>query len=296
MKDLGHLTEQARNALKLPTEERIAYTLDDHWVGYSRAKEILDAIEDLMKHPPTLRMPNMLLVGASGNGKSTIIAHFRRRNPVQSRAEGGTLIPVVVMEMPSEPSESRFWTELLLALSIADRDSDPVQRKKNQALSILRYVGCRLVVIDEFHNLLFGHQRQQRHFLGVLKSLSNELKLPIVTVGTREAIRALHTDTQLSSRFEVKGLPKWRLDRDFLRLLSSFEALLPLPEPSGLTEQDMAIRLHNMCGGTIGALSRILKRSAVAAIRQDRPRIDARTLDEIEWVKLSDYREQADAL
>jgi hypothetical protein len=292
----AHVEPQVAAALSLSAEERVAYAQQDRWIGYSRAQEALRALSDLLNHPRTLRMPNILLVGQSGNGKSTIIDKFRELHPVTMQEGGEALAPVVVMGMPSEPSETRFWTELLLALKIAHRDSDPVQRKKNQAHSVLTYVRCQMLVIDEIHNVLYGHARLQRHFLGVLKNLSNDLKLPIVTVGTRDAIRALHTDTQLSSRFEPFGLPRWQLNAEFLRLLASFERLLPLSEPSDLASRELAIKLHNMSSGTIGGLARVLKRATVDAIRNRRERIELKRLDEIEWVKVADYGNQANAL
>lgn len=296
MKDLAHLSPEAQRALGLPLPEREAFTQAEHWIGYTQARRALDMLDDLMNHPPTSRMPNLLLVGHSGNGKSTVVKRFREQNAIMAGPEGEAVIPVAVMEMPTQPDESRFWTELLLALAIAHRDTDPVQRKKNQALSILRYVNCRMLVIDEVHNVLSGHLRQQRHFLTVLKNLSNELKLPIAAVGTREAIRTLHTDTQLSSRFEVLGLPRWQLDQEFRRLLASVERHLPLPEPSNLAEREMAIKLHGMCGQTIGGLTRLLKRAALHAMRQGKGRIDLRTLEEINWVRLENYGTQADTL
>lgn len=293
MKNLEHLEADVMRAVTLPLDERIEYALQDRWIGYSRAHQALQTLADLLAHPRNLRMPNLLLVGESGNGKSTIAAKFKEQHPVTVQPGGEALAPVLSMEMPSEPNETRFWTELLLALNIAHRDTDHVQRKKDQAVSVLSYVGCRMLVIDEIHNVLYGHARQQRHFLGVLKNLSNDLKLPIVAVGTRDAIRALHTDTQLSSRFEAFGLPRWKLDREFLRLLASFERLLPLSAPSDLASRDLAIKLHGMCGGTIGGLNRVLRRATVHAIRDGRERIDAKVLDQIEWVKLTDYGKQA---
>ncbi len=297
MKDFAHLAPELHPCVMLPTPERVMAAQEFRWIGYSRAQQALQTLSDLLMHPKSLRMPNLLLVGESGNGKSTIIGEFRRQHPMRIHSGGDPSVPVVVMEMPSEPSESRFWTELLLALKIAHRDTDPVQRKKNQAISMLTYVGCRMLVIDEIHNVLFGHARNQRHFLGVLKNLSNDLRLPIVAIGTREAIRTLHTDTQLSSRFEAFGLPKWTLNLDYRRLLASFERLLPLAEPSGLdSNRDLAIKLHNMSGGTIGGMAKVLQRSTVHAIRSGRERIDASTLDAIDWVRLTDYGKQAELL
>lgn len=296
MSDFHHLEPSVRFAMSFSTEDRIAFAQQDRWIGYSKAQDALGALSDLLMHPRTLRMPNLLLVGESGNGKTTIMEKFRELHPVLSQPSGEPLIPVVLMGMPSEPVEARFWTELLLALKIAHRDSDPVQRKKNQAHSILTYVQCRMLVIDEIHNILYGHARQQRHFLGVLKNLSNDLKLPIVTIGTRDAIRALHTDTQLSSRFEPFGLPRWELNTEFLRLLASFERLLPLAQPSELIGRELAIKLHGMSGGTIGGLSRILKRATIQAIRDRSERITLKSLNQIDWIKLSDYGRQAQAL
>ncbi|QID19361.1 AAA family ATPase [Nitrogeniibacter mangrovi] len=296
MAHFDHLDPSVHSAMLLPTEERIEFAMQDRWIGYTRAHEALDTLEDLLIHPRTHRMPNLLLVGESGNGKSTVVEKFCERHPVIQQPAGDPVLPVAIMNMPSEPVETRFWTELLLALKIAHRDSDPVQRKKNQAHSVLTYVQCRMLVIDEIHNLLYGHARQQRHFLGVLKNLSNDLRLPIVAVGTRDAIRALHTDTQLSSRFEAFGLPRWQLDKDFLRLLASFERILPLVHPSNLIERELAIKLHGMCGGTIGSLARILKRAAIHAIRDRSDKITTKTLEQIGWVKLTEYGKQAEAL
>ncbi|CAI3805459.1 TniB family NTP-binding protein [Rheinheimera sp. MM224] len=296
MSQFEHLEPIVWNAMTLPMEERIAFAHQDRWIGYTRAQEAINTLSDLLSHPRTVRMPNLLLVGESGNGKTTIIDRFRELHPVTAAGGGEPLMPVVVMGMPSEPNESRFWTELLLALRIAHRDSDPVQRKKNQAHSILTYVRCKMLVIDEIHNVLYGHARQQRQFLGVLKNLSNDLKLPIVSVGTRDAIRALHTDPQLSSRFEPFGLPRWQLNAEFLRLLASFERLLPLANPSNLIDRDIAIKLHGMSGGTIGGLSRILKRATAQSIRDRSERITLKTINQIDWVKLSDYGKQAQLL
>lgn len=66
----------------------------------------------------------------------------------------------------------------------------------------------------------------QRHFLNVLKHLSNELQIPITAIGTHDAFNAVHTDPQLANRFEPALLPRWTMGNDYLRLLASFEVSL----------------------------------------------------------------------
>src|SRR5690242_19714795 len=115
MSELDHLEPSVRGAMSLLAEERIAFAQQDRWIGYTKAQEALRSLSDLLSHPRTLRMPNLLLVGESGNGKTTIIEKFREFHPVVPQPGGEPLMPVVVMGMPSEPVEARFWTELLLA-------------------------------------------------------------------------------------------------------------------------------------------------------------------------------------
>lgn len=291
-----HLHPELRPTLTLPVEERLSIIRKGPWINYPRANQVLTKLDDLMRQPRKHRMLNMLLVGASGNGKTTLIERFEASHPVHSTEDGDTRVPVVVMDMPSEPSESRFWSALLAALMIAHRETDPVQRKQNQAVEILSYVRAQVLVIDEIHNLLHGTALKQRHFLAVLKNLSNQLKLPIVCAGIREAIRALHTDTQLSSRFEAVGLKRWKLDKEFLRLLAGFESLTPLAERSRLATPEFAPRIHAMSEGTIGGVSEVIKRCAVKALRDGREKIEPKDLDDIDWVRLTDYGRQAEAL
>nr|WP_286383960.1 TniB family NTP-binding protein [Acinetobacter sp. 226-4] len=74
--------------------------------------------------------------------------------------------------------------------------------------------------------------------MNAFKTLSNELSLNIIGVGTREASLILHTDAQYASRFDILDLPVWKLNKDFLRLLLSYVRLLLLKKPSNLTSQE----------------------------------------------------------
>lgn len=47
----------------------------------------------------------------------------------------------------------------------------------------------------------------------------------IVGVGIKDAYRAIQTDAQLANRFEPAVLPRWELNKDFMRLLMSFERM-----------------------------------------------------------------------
>ncbi len=56
----------------------------DRWIGYSRATAALERLETLYTWPGKQRMPNLLLIGPTNNGKSMIIEKFRRLHPPTS--------------------------------------------------------------------------------------------------------------------------------------------------------------------------------------------------------------------
>ena len=100
------------------------------------------------------------------------------------------------------------------------------------------------------------------------------MQIPIVGVGTINAIRAVHTDRQMGNRFEPIGLPRWEMNRAHQTLLISFERRLPLRVPSGLAQPVLAARLLALSDGTVGELSLLLTAAATKAIRSGRERID----------------------
>ena len=112
----------------------------------------------------------------------------------------------------------------------------------------------------------------------MLKNLSNELQLSIVGVGTKDAVQILHTDPQHASRFDVISLPKWSLDIDFLKLLASFEKLIPLKQPSNLKEKEMSSLLFEICNGNLGDLSKLLITCAKDAITSGEEKITYETI------------------
>lgn len=293
---LSHLLPEVAALIGRPVEERIWFARQDKWIGYARANEVLAAMRDLMDQPQQRRRRGMLLAGRANNGKSTLLAQFRDEHPVTMRESGEAACPVVTMEMPTKADESQFWSKLLVALGIPHRDNDPVLRKKNQAIAVLAHVECRAIVIDEVHNVLLGHAAQQRQLLAVLKALVNELWLPLVVAGTPDAIRAVSTDAQLSTRFKAFGLPRWELNREFLQLLASYEAVLPLAEPSGLASREIAMKVFELSSGTIGGVVDTLKDAATLALREGGERIDAALLKRLDTVTVADYGRQADRL
>ena len=277
--DVSHLHPVSQPVALLPDAERIAHIRADRWIGYTKAQKALAKLEDLFTQPQRQRMPNLLLIGPTNNGKSMIIEKFRRAHPLELvESSAHETIPLLIMQMPSDPSITRFYTMLLTALHAPLRPRARVAELEALALKILRVTAVRMLVIDELHNMLAGSGTMQREFLNLLRFLGNELRIPIVGVGTREAYLAIRSDDQLENRFEPFILPVWREGKEFMALLASFAVSFPLRRPSDLQNTELARSILARTEGTIGEISTLLTQAAIAAVESGEEAITAKTL------------------
>ena len=113
--DFPHLTPSAQRSVQLSLAERIRHIRAGRWIGYPRAVAAVKHLEELFQWPAKQRMPNILIIGPTNNGKSMIIEKFQRQHPPVSSADQEH-IPVLCVQMPAEPSSFRFHTVLLAAL------------------------------------------------------------------------------------------------------------------------------------------------------------------------------------
>ena len=265
--DLDHLLPTVRPTALLPASERIQRVRAERWIGYPKAHEALAKLEQLFTHPTRQRMPNLLLVGPTNNGKTMLIEKFRRLHPSVLMADSDTEdLPIVCVQMPSEPTVTRFYALLLYSMHAPPRPRARVDVLETLVLRIMQNTGVRMLVIDELHNILAGSATRQREFLALLRFLGNELRIPIVGVGTKEAYLAIRSDDQLENRFEPFVLPRWQENQELASLLASFLAVLPLRRRSDEAISSLLRYILDKTEGTIGEMATLLMRAAVLAI------------------------------
>jgi len=289
---LDHLCAEARNALELPSSERIAFAREDRWVGYGRAQQILRHCDDLLIYPRSMRMPCLLVVGRSNNGKSSIVEHFIRRHPATRNQDGSPGCSIAWIALPATPTESNFWSEVLFSLNIAHRIEKRPDAKRHEAIEAMRYAGTRMLIIDEMNHLT-NAGKEAAKLLADIKSLTSTMQIPILATGTAPAIHALRSEPQLMTRFEPLTLDRWTLDREYLRFLASYEKLLPLAEPSNLATRELATTIYGFAGDTIGGTVELLKAAAALAIENGKERIDVELLRKVRAERRPDWDEAA---
>jgi hypothetical protein len=193
--------------------------------------------------------------------------------------------------MPAGPDEKRFFAALLAALGTPNHiNARLVHAAQESTVTLMRAAGVKLLVIDELHNVLAGTRDQQRRLLNLLRWLGNELQVPLVAVGTSDALHAIQSDDQLANRFKLFALPLWRAEAEFLRLLNTLEAVLPLRRPSGLSEPGLARIIMTAAEGLLGEITAFIIQAAVYAIRSGQECITRETLENVYFIPPSRRR------
>lgn len=283
---LNHLQPVTHVLAMQSSAKRLAQFNIEHWIGYSRAQQILAQLESLMiNEPGKIRPKNMLIVGPTNNGKTMIAEKFRRAHPSgMSANKEHENISVLMIQMPAGATIARIYTALLLALGT------PVGQYHNRrdfcemlTLKLMRGVNVRVLIIDELHNLLDANAQRQREILNFIRFLGNELRIPIVGMGTREAYLAICSDDQLENRFHPQLLPRWEYSEEFVCLLASFESILPLRKPSNLAIDPLCELILRRSEGTIGEIASLLNHATRTALQMGKEQISVAILEQIPY-------------
>lgn len=282
----SHIHEKFQYTMNLSEEERIEFLDQPRWVSYDVANDVMLNLVSLMNKPKRPRMPNLLIVGDSNNGKTTLIHRFYDLHGqpfVNSTADG--VKPIILAESPPSANEKELYISLLERFFVPYRASDSVVKLRYQTIHLFREFNVQMLVIDELHSLLTGTARQQRQVMNAIKMLCNELQIPIIGVGTLDAVRVLHTDPQHASRFDVIELPVWRLNKSFQKLLYQFEMILPLKKASKLHLPEVATTIFNISEGNLGNVHRLLINCAIQAIKSGKEQITLEIINSNSWLQ-----------
>lgn len=276
-----NLKPKAQSLLNESDEERIKYIKRNKWVNYPKAQDIFNILEDLKKYEKDKsRISSILLVGASTNGKTTLLEEFINKYPSydnyvkynQNISEeflndyNAMGVPIIYIVAPAEPSETRLYSQILHIIDAPFNEGMTISKKQHLVEHYLKILNVEMLIIDEIHNILSGSVARQKQIMNAIKNLSNTLKIPIVLSGIKDALRALSTDDQIMSRFRPVFLPKWKEDQELVNLVSTFIAFFPLKKQTTVNAA-LIKELLAISHGYIGDISDLLKEAAIYAIR-----------------------------
>jgi len=104
--------------------------------------------------------------------------------------------------------------------------------------------------------------------LNKMKFLSIELRMPVVVLGTSEALCAMQAYSQIASRFEPFALPRWRESAALRAFDGGLGRLLQLHKPSPFGNKAMILKLMVHSDGLTNKITTLSAQAAELAIRQ----------------------------
>lgn len=128
-----------------------------------------------------------------------------------------------------------------------------------------RLPGFSVPLLPKPH-LLACTPREQRAALNILKFLSNELRVPIVALGTNEALHVMRTDPQIASRFESCALPSWTANEDLRRFIAGFLMQLGVESAEIVNNAVTIDYILELTSGVTGRIVELLRQSARVAL------------------------------
>jgi hypothetical protein len=268
-----HVDLPTRAFLTLSDEQRIARIDHDLWIGYRLAREAHERLEQVLNSERRMRPDNLLIVGASNNGKTAIARRFLSLHTVleDTAAECAT-IPVALIVAPNGAKIPLLFASILSALGRTPGRRSTIAQLRTETYRAMKDVGLRLLLIDDFHNI---RGNGVGSFLVELRNMGSVTGISLGAFATKEISYALRQDEQMANRFGLMTLPRWRFDDvEYPKLLATFEMRLPLRKKSNLTEPSLALEILIAANGLIGGIAGVLREASAEAIKTGHEKID----------------------
>lgn len=255
----------------------------------------------------------LIVLGETRTGKSSLSKDMLLEH-VATRSADNAVQNVVYAIAPKDASVKSLLESLLKGLHDPHWNRGTVSNMTQRLYTLLKAAQCRMIILDEFQHLCAndesdstvgarttavrcsrrpsGATQRQKATADWLKVLLETTGLGFVAVGLPHAMSVIHSNRQLSGRFD----PPLRLPvfdwqdaasrAQFLGILKQFqEGLKPFQFPP-FDSEAMGLRMYLASAGRIGQLARFLDRALRNAIRAKNVAIRLEELDKAYYASI----------
>ena len=233
----------------------------------------------------------LIVSGPSGTGKSTSITQLGKIHQVdiERRAPRGTgRIPVVYIIVPPAATPKMLAIEIAAFLGLPFSSHEPQHFITQSVASVLRKVGCSLILVDEIHRLDLrtrpgaAASDQLKYFFDSISATFVYAGLDLAENGMFAGMRG----RQIAGRFislttSAFGYATPGEKSDWGNLIATIEHSLRLHRHKPGTLLDLAPYLHQRTGGMIGSLDQLIHEAANDAITDGTEKITRKHLDAV---------------
>jgi type II secretory pathway predicted ATPase ExeA len=291
-----NLTPEAAAALDASPAVRRKLLRVPSLILHSTLETIVTRMDEALEDYPTNGDSYLLVLGDSGMGKSTLAQWYASQKgspePVDARA---AQVDVLYVSLATASAKG-FFGRILEKLNATYNASSSAEVLYPLVLRLLRRIGLKMLIIDEFHHAGDGPENRVTELLNYIKVLGNDLNITIAGYGVGKALSMIQKDQQIARRFELLPLNRWQLGGDYEALLDALEARLPLPRASNLSEPRTAEWILARAEGLTSAIDELIRLAATKAVVEDLPRIDLALLRSVVFIPPSKRSARAEAV
>lgn len=258
---------------KSPDDDPLRNFHQDRFVEYPSATRVLSEFSYVYRLAGNNNRPQQLIFTANpGMGKSALVDTFLERYQIRKSTRSAGRINIINIEFGNGVSPKILLSDISKAFGM----SGNAAMTKHDFASLAKRTGLELIIIDEFHNLLFSQKQSLQNSLNLIKWIGNTVKIPFILVGTKEILRVIEYDLQFASRFRGVELVEWKSGRELQNFILSYLSTFPVSLPDEISSSIFPVILKGSLGCTRDIV-RILSQSV----------FEAHTNNELE--KLEDY-------
>lgn len=288
------------------TESRIELTPDvrkqlihaPFFIPIPAATRLLRLMEQqCLDYPRKHRMKCMMILGEASSGKSKILHEFYNLHPrYTNKIDFRDRQPIVRFDLRS-PNIKSFYDQGLKAMGIPPVSSHTPQQKANHFMAACERLEVKVLVMDEFHNGADGTRLEQDRILTTVRTITNELGIPLIVAGLPKLKSFVYCDPQLSSRFYTcETIPIWKESKEYRQFLYELEKRCGLRKPSNLGASGaLAEKIRNMTAGITGEIVVLIETAAEWAIDNGDEQITVplldKLIDEKAWINPRERRD-----
>lgn len=246
---------------------------------YPRHIEAMAEIEELRLLGLEMRGEQQLalnIFSRTGTGKSTVASQYKLMR-AQEDPEG--VQSVLHARLGTSGSARDLYVSIMAELGDGFASSGTEHTLRRRAMRAMAEAGVELLILDETQ-----HSGQKsgfsREVTAELKIMLDTGRVPIVLLGTETAVPLVGADRELSGRmFSPCRLDPLDMadDEDFELWQGFLDALDNrmvsngiVAAPAGLTAEDLAAALGEVCDGVIGQVMRVMTMALRNTIRERR--------------------------
>lgn len=213
---------------------------------------------------------NLLVLGESGTGKTTLCRDIVRKYPRFALPEQD-VVPVLHVSIPSAATIASVTEAILARLGDPAPSTGTVSAKTARAIKLARTLKVEILLFDEAQHIQDRGRLATQYLVGDwLKTVIDEINVPTVLLGLPRTEQLLQVNEQLRRRFSQRRNLQMGQDADTpietecLQLFISLGTTLPVSISAGAWGwPELGTRIYHACDGRVAYVKKLL----VGAIR-----------------------------